>query len=511
MEKKNQYIWFFYACAVLFGFSKTTATLTHMMGLPVQAYLLLTAALIFAVLLLVYLPVKLLAGKRGWLLGEWEYERKMTLKKWVLLMLLLEVLLCVRLYGTPAGISVDDHFCYQEALKLTERPRAGFGMGELYILFLHFCIRVFGGTYAAFWGNMILQALGAAFLFLTVQGLTGTVAACCGVLSVACIPAFHHTTYGAEPQSMVFCMYALILFLGSLCLKLLRNRKGKAGIRLLRLASAAGGFAAAADLSFAGAWLMTGAGLVFVLKSAKKKRKALPAFVFWGILGFSLFFFLEYLAEPEGGTLLQELSLFWSRWSSPAEGRIYDALLHSPTLADYWAVIPLYLFSFLALFGKEREVLSSGAVWILPMICALGIDVLGQAPYQEQGIFFALLGIAAGTGLTQMISSQDISEETAADKLLEDEFEFVAEDEEESQEVPAKQLIDAETQTQSAVCGGIAMKEEIQKPKPGEYLDNPLPVPKRHVKREMDYGFEPDPDQMFFEIPVSDEDDFDLK
>ena len=42
------------------------------------------------------------------------------------------------------------------------------------------------------------------------------------------------------------------------------------------------------------------------------------------------------------------------------------------------------------------------------------------------------------------------------------------------------------------------------------YLDNPLPVPKRHVKRELEYGFEPEPDQMFYEVPVADDDDFDI-
>lgn len=46
--------------------------------------------------------------------------------------------------------------------------------------------------------------------------------------------------------------------------------------------------------------------------------------------------------------------------------------------------------------------------------------------------------------------------------------------------------------------------------KPGEWLDNPLPVPKRHVKKELDYGFEPSPEQMCYDIAVSDEDDFDI-
>ena len=52
--------------------------------------------------------------------------------------------------------------------------------------------------------------------------------------------------------------------------------------------------------------------------------------------------------------------------------------------------------------------------------------------------------------------------------------------------------------------------KEPPKPAPGEYLDNPLPVPKRHVRKEMNYAFEPSPDLMFYEIPVADNDDFDV-
>lgn len=52
--------------------------------------------------------------------------------------------------------------------------------------------------------------------------------------------------------------------------------------------------------------------------------------------------------------------------------------------------------------------------------------------------------------------------------------------------------------------------QETKKVKPGEYLENPLPVPKRHVKKEMGYGFEPEPDKMHYDVSVPDEDDFDL-
>lgn len=488
MEKKNQHIWFLYACALLFGFSRTTAALTQMMGLPVQVYLLLTAALIFAVLILVYLPAKLIFGTGRWRLSGWEYERKMALREWVFLVLLLEVLFCVRLYGTPAGISVEGQFCYEKARAFSLRSGYGFGAGELYIRLLCLCMRIFGENDASFGLNLILQVAGTAFLFLAVHGLTGTVSACCAVLSVACIPAFHYTAYMAEPQSLLFCIYTLLLFLGSLSLNRIRSQKKRGGgLVSACLLAMIFGFAAAVNVSLAGVLLLTGAELIFILRGTKRTGRALLACTFCAAAGFFLFFFMEYFLSPESGALVQKLNSFLVRWYQPKNDRVYDALLHSPALGDYWAVIPLYLLSFLSLFGTGRATRKSGIIWIFPSIWALGMNIFGQAPYQEQGIFFALLGIMAGTGLTQMFSAQEIRK---ADTKEEERIMM----QEEGQNISFEESIE----------------QEVRKPKPGEYLDNPLPVPKRHVKKEMDYGFDPEPDQMFFEIPVSDEDDFDI-
>ena len=47
-------------------------------------------------------------------------------------------------------------------------------------------------------------------------------------------------------------------------------------------------------------------------------------------------------------------------------------------------------------------------------------------------------------------------------------------------------------------------------PKPGEPFRNPLPVPKRHVRRDMGYALEPAPERMCYDILPPEEDDFDL-
>ena len=48
--------------------------------------------------------------------------------------------------------------------------------------------------------------------------------------------------------------------------------------------------------------------------------------------------------------------------------------------------------------------------------------------------------------------------------------------------------------------------------KPIRFLENPLPVPKKHVRKEMNYAFEPSPDQMHYDLNnYRLDDDYDLK
>lgn len=52
-------------------------------------------------------------------------------------------------------------------------------------------------------------------------------------------------------------------------------------------------------------------------------------------------------------------------------------------------------------------------------------------------------------------------------------------------------------------------REENTADRRGEYIENPLPVPKKHVRREMDYGYAVPENQMHYDVPVAENDNFD--
>lgn len=54
--------------------------------------------------------------------------------------------------------------------------------------------------------------------------------------------------------------------------------------------------------------------------------------------------------------------------------------------------------------------------------------------------------------------------------------------------------------------------EETEQPKPIKFIENPLPLPKKHVKKEMNYAFEPTQEQMHYDLNnYQIDDDYDLK
>ena len=54
-------------------------------------------------------------------------------------------------------------------------------------------------------------------------------------------------------------------------------------------------------------------------------------------------------------------------------------------------------------------------------------------------------------------------------------------------------------------------EQEKQDDKKIRFIPNPLPVPKRHVRRELDFGKEVADEDMKYDIEVSADDDFDIK
>ena len=159
-------------------------------------------------------------------------------------------------------------------------------------------------------------------------------------------------------------------------------------------------------------------------------------------------------------------------------------------LWGYWVFLAVYLASFFNLFGRELKLSMAEENWLVPFIGVSVFNLAMGAGPAAQGDCMIFTGVLAGLGILQMFTSQLETKEQEETDMLE-----AQEGQEDfSTEGPA----------------GSVEKEKPVAPQPGEMLSNPLPTPKKHTFREMDYAFTPPEDQMGYDLSVDPEDDFDL-
>ena len=468
MEKRGQMGWLIYACALCLGYSGCVASITVLMGMSSKEYFLLAAVCAVVSLLAVYLPMKLLANLFCLRPGCMEKKKK-TLTASVITVLILGAVVIRCLFFMPAGALAAGS---SESLRL----------------------------------NLALQALAVAFLVPAISLLSGWGCGLMAALSVAAGPSFSASVFMKEPQSFCLFLFSFILFLNVLLLK--SKKRSFYFIRILASAAVCG-----VALVFSGQLfhviLIGAAYLIFI----SPNRKAANVCLYLSAAGISFLACMTAAAAGDGvyAGLFKEVLELLQNWLNNLTSRETNALLHSASVTDYCMTLPFYMLAFFGLLEMRECETGRMRVWILPLMLQILLDMISKAPLQEQGMRLVLLGVFAGYGITETLRAKEGVEMKWKKKAVIQTEEACAAEADVTVTGEGSLLSESRQVTGSLPVSGDKPGVKTALPKPGEYLANPLPVPKRHVKREMDYGFEPDPDQMFYDIPVDENDDFELK
>ena len=217
----------------------------------------------------------------------------------------------------------------------------------------------------------------------------------------------------------------------------------------------------------------------------------------------------------------------------------------------FLSLLLLSLISFISFFFEKEDHVSA---LTLPLLVAAMILAVNDYATYFVNIEIALLLLLAGTGISAFFfrgykeSSVNFSEyenavlfaedDAAADNTILDDMEengdeepvsildelsgdeskivYVSEEKPEASTTGdgSIQAVPAEKEDSSVKEDPMVNEESSAKEEPEiknvELIENPLPVPKPHVKRSVDYGFEPDEAYMKFDIEIPDDDDFDI-
>lgn len=392
----------------------------------------------------------------------------------------------VILYAVPESVSED---YYGRAL-----IRAGgmiepmtHGMSQLYVYCLSGVFSFLGnGEKSAMLLQVVLQILAMTIAFSVVKKAAGWLPACVVLLSLAFSDVFLGKISVIDPE----CLYLVLYLLGLL---------GILGFikTYLEGKSICGGVPGAVFtgvligvLVYLELWSVT---LLFFLvglfigKREKEdgiSRRLLYSFM--TIVSCAVGFFGAIGTDAAVSNVSMERAL--TVWTSPYLNFRWNGFLFG-TISEnspFWAVLVMLaaflVFEFLR-GGREQNY----TLWLF--VCVLFTPVLlmdlNWTGYESILLFF--WSMMAGLGLKNCVLGGQAEVMRAKIQGI-------------NASVGAEAIQEIKAATEMA-------EQNAEKPR---YIENPLPVPKKHVKREMDYDHEVPESAMHFDVEIPEEDDFEL-
>ena len=403
--------------------------------------------------------------------------------------------ICLYLQSTPDMLAMTQY--YHAA---TLKAGAGVepivhGASYLYTLCLSFVLSFLGNkAVAAVYLQIFLQMLTILLAFFAVRKIAGSIPACTAMLMLAFSSVYTGQIFILTPESFFFLLYLTGLFIVGSYLKMYCS----------------GNFTVATGI--AGAFLsgITIGILCYLDAISLTLLFLLPAF-FTGIqkrekndffsTKISASFLILTLAS--GGLIFMgalTIDAFYSHGKIAQTAETWFLLFGNHIKADYIfyqtnrsiiecliLVVPA-AFLIIAFWNRRKEQNVSFWIWMMFLLSPTPLTAVGVLPYQIFSIF--IWSVLAGIALQQSFVWEDRKVATTAVNI-----QTIDEDKntvEMNEPAPEEQ-----TKTSTSVSAP-------------RFIENPLPLPKKHEKREMGYQYEIAENKMNFDVEINENDDFDF-
>lgn len=401
-------------------------------------------------------------------------------------------------------------------------PACSGGAEYFYILFLHKVFFLFGNLpIAAVYAQLVLQLLSLCLVCLAIAHLSGSIA---GLLSLALTmlpPAFCRGAVVLSPETLYFLVWAL----GFLVI----SRKKLWDLRGIWYAESIVILSIACALDRAGFLLVPIFLAVICASEEKKTGKRLLLECGLGVLGAAVGFLICCLigACASGVTLGEFFAEYWRM-----TGQQVSMVSRTPETPYDWTAVCVTVFGILlGVFGyfrdKEREYLLPAAV---PCLCYAVVSLFGGFSEAVSGGLLptALCLNLFGAGILTAFGKADNRKESvqtahisgASEEQMEKPGPVIAQE-------PAQKSVQQEAGTVTSPVvlrtEGPVKEEMPKKPEEEtqasdasevkfpevELLESPLPLPKKHVKKAVDFAIDiPEDDD--YDYPVAEDDDYDV-
>ncbi|MBQ7358655.1 MAG: hypothetical protein IJW63_12280 [Lachnospiraceae bacterium] len=345
--------------------------------------------------------------------------------------------------------------------------------------------------------QIVMQLIGLGLLYFVIRKTTGIVAALISFSFAMFSPQMISAGVGLNPCVFYFLLCVLALyFLTESQLVIFENQKVKfyqffvsfmIGLLcgVIIYLDIIGAFVLLLGLSFF--WLVSNKQPYIQIKS---REMYLILFAVGTLLGFVLLLGIDAFASDSG---FIDTLLHWESIFTPAIGENWYAGIPSNYNLQMWIYLAILFGALLlgVLGFWECRYTNPQFGWGIVVFLLLLMQYNSSASMEmNRSYFCTLMLIAFASGGIQTFFTKVKTMSLEAEEVL------VVEEEIKVEELKVEEEIKAVETTEP--------KKEIQ------FIPNPLPLPKKHVKKTMGYGMDVDKEQMCFDIEVSEDDDFDI-
>lgn len=365
-------------------------------------------------------------------------------------------------------------------------PQIAHGASYFYTVILSFVLSLSGNYMTAgVYLQLLLQVLSLLLLYLGTRLLAGRTEAICAMAIMAFLPEYAHRVCELTPEVFYFFLFSAGLCITGLCTTGLRGKKkGGGSDAIFAITGLYIGMMGYLDafgftlLLFIGGlyvkeWMDGKDGLERRSRKNRRKPAIFPFLLCLSGMALMLLFLTGWDAVLSGSSW-KSIWETWGNVSSAGGGFRFPAGPDRNMAAGAILCFGGLLGGIGFFFHRQQK----QDVWILFLMAAAIWDMLpaGKAGYH---IFTAFAwAVLAGLGIASMgIDKGEVAVKISVPELVLEDMDKMAEEEEK----PSVKLI-----------------------------ENPLPLPKKHVRREMDYDRIVEWEKMKFDVPVEETDDFDF-
>lgn len=452
---------------------------------------------------------------------------------------------------------------YYEVAKVTENQmQLQLVQGSIYyyLFLLNGLFRLVGNKWmAGIVFQIVLQLVGILLAYFAVRCLSGKGPALISLLFLTLAPSSIKEGMTYSPKMLYFCMYAFILFIISRFLWRSTRPRGKVFAWILAVLCGA-------LVAFAGYTDITGFTLAIPLcglLGLKREQSGMFIWVAQFVLSVMVmvgtFCLLVHLDAAMSGSDFERVLSAWCTTYS-VKGADYDFFFQE----SGYETILLLIFMGLGIFSfmrrRSEEIFSP---WVVMVVSIVVMRILGVVTPNMNGsyqMFYAMTGLA-GVALSELfvrdggraaesagipeaviedldqakappaenVRPEESTESSPPSKSQKEwkgdvpEWENLPRESFEEQgalaplaanaepkEIAAAEKRQAELPKQEERQNMEEQSRQDEQQKQVQFIENPLPLPKKHVKKVMDYPFIPEPSQMHFDIEVDPGDNFDF-